>query len=83
MRDKSFHKPDMGKVRVKAVLDKDPYSDQVQNPILVRFQHATTSRESSSLDLNQIFGTAVFHSDPVKSQQKDFSHLDRSKKQGD
>lgn len=67
----------MVKVKVKEVYDKDP-DNGVGGPILVRFQHAAGSRQSSSLDLSQIFKTAVFHSDPTLSPHKELSHLNRS-----
>jgi hypothetical protein len=74
----------MGKVKIKEVYQTDP-SNHTLDPILIRFQHGKGTRDSSSLDLNEIFKTAVFQNDPNKSSSsmKDFSHLNRSKNQSE
>lgn len=69
----------MGKsVKVKSVVEADPDNPQV-NPILVQFEHAAVNPNlNGSLDLNKVFGAAVFVSDTASTSSRDMSHLNRS-----
>jgi len=59
-------------VKVKSVVAKD---SATLEPLLVRFQHATTKVQVSSEEINNVFGAAVFSSNQEESNVKDFAHL--------
>ncbi|ODN02363.1 DNA-directed RNA polymerase I subunit RPA49 [Orchesella cincta] len=67
-----------GKVKVNSVVENDGSNPSNPAPILVRFEHADVNPNmDGSLDLNQIFGAAVFQSDTGTSTSRDMSHLTR------
>ncbi|CAL8111600.1 unnamed protein product [Orchesella dallaii] len=66
------------KVKVKSVIETDG-NDVSTTPILVRFEHASINPNvNGSVDLNKVFGAAVFQSDTGTAASRDTDHLSRS-----